>query len=104
VHSTCPRRKEDVAKKNLSALKRHRQSEKRRLRNQAYRSRAKTLIKKVFQASTVEEARTALVSAVKALDKLAAKGIEHRNTVARKKSRLMKAFNKFLQELTQAAA
>mgnify|MGYP000061881323 FL=1 len=93
-----------MAKKNLSALKRHRQSEKRRLRNQAYRSRAKTLIKKVFQASTVEEARTALVSAVKALDKLAAKGIEHRNTVARKKSRLMKAFNKFLQELTQAAA
>lgn len=93
-----------MAKKNPSALKRHRQSEKRRLRNQAYRSRAKTLAKKVFQAGTVEEARSALVSAIKALDKLAAKGIEHKNTVARKKSRLMRAFNKFIQELTQAAA
>ncbi|HEC96564.1 MAG TPA: 30S ribosomal protein S20, partial [Nitrospirae bacterium] len=39
-----------MANKNLSALKRVRQAEKRRLRNQDYKTRIKTCVKKVESA------------------------------------------------------
>jgi len=76
-----------VAKRSRSALKRLRQTVKRTLRNRAVKSRVKTLIKKARSTRDPE----ALRAAVKAIDKAAAKGILHRNTAARKKSRLMRA-------------
>jgi len=72
-----------VAKRSRSGLKRKRQAEKRRVANQAIASRVKTLAK---QATTPD----ALQDAISALDKAAAAGIIHKNTAARKKSRLVK--------------
>ncbi len=79
-----------MAKRTRSALKRQRQTLTRTLRNKAWRSRIKTLIKKARELATPE----ALREAQAAMDKAAAKGILHRNTAARRKSRLMKAIQK----------
>ncbi|MCR5154901.1 MAG: 30S ribosomal protein S20 [Lachnospiraceae bacterium] len=65
-------------------------------RNKAYKSRLKTLVKKVDAAVVANDkavATAALAEAVEALDKAAAKGILHKNTAARKVSRLTKAVN-----------
>jgi len=68
-----------------SALKRMRQSERRRLRNRAIRSKVRTAVK---TARTAEGAAAAAptLEALRALDKAVAKGVIHRNTAARKKS------------------
>jgi small subunit ribosomal protein S20 len=71
-----------VAKRSKSGLKQKRQAEKRRQQNQAVASRLKTLAK---QATTPE----ALKAAIAALDKAAGSGIVHKNTAARRKSRLV---------------
>lgn len=77
-----------------SAQKRIRANERKRLRNQMYRSRVKTMIKKAEQAiSSGTPDEEALRLAVRTLDKAAVKGIIHKNNAARRKSRLMKKFN-----------
>lgn len=72
-----------MAKRSKSGLKRKRQSEKQRQHNQAVTSRLRTLAK---QATTPETLRAALA----ALDKAAGAGVIHRNTAARRKSRLVR--------------
>ncbi len=76
-----------MAKRNPSALKRLRQAVKRTLRNRSVKSKIKTLVKKARLTRDPKAVR----AAVKALDKAASKGILHRNTAARRKSRLMRA-------------
>ena len=78
-----------------SAAKRARQSEARRLANRAKRSALRTAVKKVTAslAQGPEAAREALRLAVKKLDQAAAAGLIHKNTAARKKSRLMRKLN-----------
>jgi small subunit ribosomal protein S20 len=74
-----------------SAEKRLRQTEKRRLRNRAYRSRARTFIKrsnKLIDQGEWEEAAQAAHVAASALDKAAQKGAIHKKNAARRKSRL----------------
>jgi small subunit ribosomal protein S20 len=73
-----------------SALKRMRQSETRRLRNRAVRSRVRSAVKtaRASLATTGPETREAVVEAIRALDKAVNKGVIHRNTAARKKSAL----------------
>lgn len=71
-----------------------RTSKKRRARNMAQKSTTKTAMKKVLQAEDVESGREALKSATSALDKLTRKGILHKNTAARQKSKLTKKVNK----------
>jgi small subunit ribosomal protein S20 len=83
-------------KKNLSAMKRHRQSVKRNLRNKAVRSTVKTIIKKVETAiasGNKEDAGKALLEVTKALNKAASKGVIHRNTASRNISRLTRKVN-----------
>jgi small subunit ribosomal protein S20 len=83
-------------KKNLSAMKRARQSIKRNLRNRSVLSSLKTIIKKVESAITAgirEDAQKALLQATKALDMAASKGVIHRNTASRKISRLTQKVN-----------
>ena len=66
-------------------------------RNKAIKSSVKTAIKKVdaaIAANDKEAAATALVAATTAIDKATSKGIFHKNTAARKVSRLAKAVNK----------
>jgi small subunit ribosomal protein S20 len=76
-----------------SALKRIRTSERRRVRNRIFISRARTEIKKArteIESSDLPAAREAVLAAISTLDKAANKGILHRNNAARRKSRLMK--------------
>jgi small subunit ribosomal protein S20 len=75
-----------------SQIKRNKTNEKRRLRNKAARSEIKTRVKVAVAvaADTPEEAADALRTAIKRIDKAAAKGIIHKNQAANRKSRLMR--------------
>ncbi len=79
-----------------SQIKRNRQNEKRRLRNRTVRSEISTRTKAALAAAEYEdypgEADEALRQAMKRIDKAAAKGVIHRNTAARRKSRLAREF------------
>jgi small subunit ribosomal protein S20 len=78
---------------HASALKRARQSEKRRIRNAAVKSTIRTFSKRVLKASeskNFEEAQKALVRAIPAIQKASAKKIIHKKTAARKISKLSK--------------
>lgn len=83
-----------------SAIKRARQNEKRRLRNKAWKSRVKTETKKVLLAieegKEEQEIRALLKNALRIIDKVGSKGVFHKRTVARKKSRLTRYVNKAL--------
>jgi len=79
-----------------SALKRIKQSEKRRLRNKAAMSKVKTLVKKfqtAVSSSDAQEAKQTLTSVVPAVGKSASKGIIHKNKAARIVSRLTRKLN-----------
>lgn len=74
-----------------SAKKRVLIAERNRERNQAVKSRVKTMVKKVLAAVEVKEveaANAALSVAYKELDKAVTKGIIKKNTASRKKARL----------------
>ena len=70
-----------------SAIKRARQNEIRRLRNKAVRTRIKKVTKSVRQ-SGADDATAIMNQAKSVIDKAAKKGVIHRNTAARKISRL----------------
>ena len=73
------------------AKKRARQAEKRRTHNASLRSLVRTNIKKVNAAigsGNAEAAKTAYDSAGPVIDRMADKGIIHKNKAARHKSRL----------------
>ncbi len=79
-----------------SAKKRILVIETKTLRNKMIKSKIKTLVKKVdaaVAASDKAAASAALKEAVVAIDKAAAKGVYHKNTAARKVSRITKAVN-----------
>lgn len=78
-----------------SAIKRVRQSEVRRERNRIHRSRMRTMIKKLRETENPAEATTLLVSVKSYLDRMAGKGIIHKNAAANKKSNL----DKFVKSL-----
>jgi small subunit ribosomal protein S20 len=71
-------------------------NETKRLRNRPYRSAARTYVKKAevaIKAGNQDAATAAVGEALSMLDRVASKGIIHRNNAARRKSRLMKKFN-----------
>lgn len=85
-----------------SAIKRARQSEKRRMKNASQKSALRTAVKTAEAAmaqTDVEKAKEALLNATRKLDKAVTKGLLHKNAAARKKSRLAKKLN----ELTAQA-
>jgi small subunit ribosomal protein S20 len=76
---------------HLSALKRARQAEKRRLRNLHIKTTVKSSIKTVTMAiekKDPEGAQKALLKAIPLIQKAQSKGVFHKNTSARKISRL----------------
>lgn len=91
-----------------SALKRIKIAERNRLRNKAYKSAVKTLMKKYFNAvdayaanpspEAMEEVQQAMSAAYSKIDKAVKRKVYHRNTGARRKARLAKAIN----EITSA--
>ncbi|BCD97319.1 30S ribosomal protein S20 [Marinagarivorans cellulosilyticus] len=73
------------------ARKRARQNDKARAHNASLRSMARTYIKKVISAidaGDAQAAQAALNAAVPVIDRIADKGIIHKNKAARHKSRL----------------
>lgn len=79
---------------NLNAAKRQRQNLSRRMRNRTVKSSCKTAIKAfevALKSKDKELAAEKLKATVKLLDSAAGKGVFHKNTVARKKSRMCKA-------------
>jgi small subunit ribosomal protein S20 len=85
-----------ILPRHASALKRARQSEKRRLRNQSRKTRVKTVVRQVRQAmaqNNLEEAEAALKKAVPVIAQVAGKGTLHWRTAARKISRLARQVN-----------
>ncbi|MBX3708973.1 MAG: 30S ribosomal protein S20 [Gammaproteobacteria bacterium] len=73
------------------AKKRVRQAEKHRRHNASMRSMLRTYIKKVTAAITTGDPKAALMSLQEAtpiIDRMASKGIIHKNKAARHKSRL----------------
>ena len=82
---------------SVNAWKRNRQNVKARAKNKAVRSDIKTAEKKVDEAVEAKDtalARQYQASAARKLDKSGKTKIYHKNTVARKKSRLAKIMNK----------
>jgi small subunit ribosomal protein S20 len=71
-----------------SAIKRLRQSERRRTRNKAARSQLKTALKKVRAASEPEQAAGFYREAARLLDRAASRGLIHKNQANRSKGRL----------------
>ena len=81
---------------HLSAIKRARQNEKRRLRNLHSKTTVKSFVKKVrvaIEEKDVEGAQKALLKAIPLIQKAHSKGVFHKNTTARKISRLTREVN-----------
>ena len=80
-----------------SAMKRTQVIRIRTKRNAAYKSMMKTAIRRfetALKAGDTEKARSELVKAIRTIDKIETKGVIHKNTASRKKSRLTKALNR----------
>ena len=76
---------------HLSAIKRARQNEKRRLRNLQIRSAVKSSVKKVrvaIEGKDAEGAKKALLATIPLIQKARSKSVFHKNASARKISRL----------------
>lgn len=86
-----------------SAIKRARTNQKKRLRNQPYRSKMRTQIKKVIsliETQDLENATSEFHKAISIIDRAVQKGVVHRNHGNRQKSRLAKRLN----ELKESAS
>jgi small subunit ribosomal protein S20 len=80
-----------VAKRTKSALKANRQNIKHREHNRQMRSKLRTALKAIrvsLDAKDLTGAKSALSKTVSIVDKMASKGIIHRNAAGRYKSRL----------------
>ncbi len=76
---------------HASALKAHRQSLNNRERNRQFRSRLRGALKTIRAAITANDlaaAKAALKQTISLIDKMASKGVIHRNAAGRYKSRL----------------
>ena len=93
-----------------SAIKRIRTAERNRLRNKAYKSAIRTLMKKYFNAvesyqaeptpDNLQTAQAAMSVAYSKIDKAVKRKVLHENNGARKKARLAKS----LQQTTAVAS
>ena len=76
-----------------SELKRVRQSRKANEYNNHYKSMMKTSIKKVLLSTAKKDAESLKNQAFKVIDKVASKGVVHKNKAANQKSRITKHIN-----------
>lgn len=81
-----------------SQIKRNRQSEKARLRNRAIRSELRTRTKAAEAAAGTENETETLRLAIRRIDRAVTKGVLHKNTGARQKSRLVARVRKAAAE------
>ena len=86
-----------MAKRTKSALKANRQNIKRREHNRELRTRLRSALKAIrasLDSKDLTGAKSALSATVSIVDKMATKGIIHRNTAGRYKSRLAARLSK----------
>ncbi|MEI6244418.1 MAG: 30S ribosomal protein S20 [Acidobacteriota bacterium] len=86
-----------MATRHASAVKANRQTIKRTAHNRELRSKLRTGLKNIraaIDAGDIEKAKTALSATFSLIDKMAGKGIIHRNAAGRYKSRLAKRTSK----------
>lgn len=81
-----------------SAKKRIRTNAKKKLVNKSSDSKVKTYVKKALGTTEITEAEKLYKEAVSILDKSAAKGKMHKNTVSRRKAALTKHVNSLTAE------
>jgi len=91
-----------------SAIKRVETAERNRLRNKAYKSAVKTLMKNYFAALATytanptpeaqQEVQSRMAAAYSKIDRAVKRGVLHRNNGDRKKSRLSRALKRNTQE------
>ena len=82
---------------SASAEKRIRVAQRRHDRNRPFKSAARTYVKKAelaIRSGDQAAAQTAVGTAISMLDRVASKGVIHKNNAARRKSRLMAKFNR----------
>ncbi len=90
--------------RKATVLKRQRQEDKKKKRNKMEKSKIKTIIKKTKESllNQSEKCEDAARKALRSIDKAKAKGVIHKNTAARKKSRLAKFGNKYKVKTSQS--
>ena len=74
-------------------IKRERQDVKRRAKNISDMSRLSTQIKRVLESTEKDKAQTEYTIAVSYIDKAASKGLLHKNTAGRRKSKITRHLN-----------
>jgi small subunit ribosomal protein S20 len=90
---------------HASAIKRNRQSQRRRATNRSHAQRLRTQLKRIklaISASNKEDVQKLLGPTLSLLDKSIQKGVLHKNAASRQKSRLMHRVNAVLA--SQASA
>ena len=76
-----------------TVLKRVRQAKKANSKNRHYKSMMKTAIKNVMQITDKKDTDNKLRDAISVIDKVQGKGIIHKNTASRQKSRISNHIN-----------
>jgi len=76
-----------------TVLKRVRQSRKANGKNRHYKSMMKTAIKNVFEVTDKSKTDGKLDAAISIIDRVKAKGVIHKNTASRQKSRITHYIN-----------
>ena len=79
------------------AVKRQKQNEKRRIRNRYYKKTMRSstrLFRSLLEQGDLDKAQQQMFRNVKLIQKLAQKGIIHKNQAARRVSRMYKSYNK----------
>ncbi|MGH9426434.1 MAG: 30S ribosomal protein S20 [Terriglobia bacterium] len=82
-----------------SAIKRNRQSQKRRAVNRSHTQRLRTQLKKIkfaIGANNRDDVQKLLAPTLSLIDKSIQKGVLHKNAASRQKSRLMHGVNNLL--------
>ena len=96
-----------MAKRIRSAIKKHHQSLKKRIRNVHIRSVLKTVIKELntaIEAKDLTKSQEALKFTVSTLNKAASKGVIHKKTASRNVARLSKKVYELSRQTTQPTA
>lgn len=86
---------------HISALKRIRQNERRRVRNRNVRQAMRTKVKQArstLQGNAPEAAKKDVIEAISQIDKAASKGVIHPRAAARRVARLSKLASKVLSK------
>jgi len=76
-----------------TVLKRVRQSKKANSRNKHYKTMMKTAVKNIMQIEDKKDADTKLRNAISIIDRVQGKGVIHKNTASRQKSRIANHIN-----------